>query len=86
MVKVDGLDLDVRIESVLVEQNRTSSIVSHVEPVREELVVNILNRFLQSDDMPLPCNSSFNGVPVVGAKSFFVQSIGWARRCRNRFF
>ena len=28
-----------------------------VEPVREELVVNILNRLLQGDDMPLACSA-----------------------------
>ena len=44
IVKVDGLDVDVRKESVLVEQYCTPSIVGHVESIREKLAVNILNR------------------------------------------
>ena len=39
IVKVDGFDLDIREESVLVEEHRASSVVGHMEPVREELVV-----------------------------------------------
>ena len=51
----------------------------HVEPIREKLVVNILNRFLQSDDMPLACDllldsafsyTSGSWVPVVDAEPF----------------
>ena len=30
--------------------------MGHVEPVREKPVVNILNRFLQGENMPFPCN------------------------------
>ena len=41
IVEVDGFDLDVKKEGVLVEQNRASSVVGHVETVREELVVNM---------------------------------------------
>ena len=51
--------------------------VGHVEPVREERVVNVLNRFLQCDDMPLaydlfPDGAFFSStkswIPVVDAQ------------------
>ena len=84
-MKVDGFDLDIKEESVLNEEHCASSIVGHVEPVRERLVVNILNRFLQSDGMPLACDVLLNGafssmwrswIPVVDAESFFLQVNG----------
>ena len=56
IVEVDGFDIDVKEEGLLIENHCASSIVGHVEPVREKLVVNILNRFLQCDDMPLACD------------------------------
>ena len=79
IVEVNGLDLDIREEGILVEENSASPAVSHVEPVREELVVNVFNRFLQCDDMPLACNWFFNSalsstsrswIPVVDAQPF----------------
>ena len=30
--------------------------MGYVESIREKLVVDKLNRFLQSDDVPFPCN------------------------------
>ena len=53
-------------------------VVSHVEPVREELVVNMLNRLLQGDDVPFSCNlfldsalfsTSRSWIPVVDAQA-----------------
>ena len=79
IVEVDGCDLDIGKESVLVEENRASSVVGHVEPVREKLVVNILNCFLQRDDVPFLGNLLLDGsfpstsgswIPVVDAESF----------------
>ena len=78
-MEVDGFDCDIREESVLIEEYRASSVVGHVEPVREELVVNTFNRFLQCDDMSLACdlflNSAFSSmsrswIPVVDAQPF----------------
>ena len=45
-MEVKKLDFDIRVERVFVEQHRASSVVRHVEPIREKLVVNILNCFL----------------------------------------
>ena len=78
-MNLDGFDLDIGEESVLIEEHCASSVVSYVEPGRQVLVVNILNRFLQCDDMPLACdlllNSAFpstsgSWIPVVDAESF----------------
>ena len=70
IVKVDGFDIDVRKESVLVEQHCASSVVGHVEPVREELVIDLFNRFLQGDDVPLfPSNVFFNGSSFSASRS-----------------
>ena len=39
--KVDGLDIDVGVEGVLVEENPAASIMGHVEAIRKKLVVNV---------------------------------------------
>ena len=53
--------------------------MGHVEPVREEFVVNVLNCFLQCDDMPFACDLFLNSalsstsrswIPVVDAQPF----------------
>ena len=76
---VDGFDFHVRKESVPVEQHCAPSMMGHVEPTREKLVVNILDRFLLCDDMPLACDLLLDGafsstseswVPVVDAEPF----------------
>ena len=54
-----------------------------MEPIREKLVVNILNRFLQGDDVPFSCNLFLDSalsstprswIPVVAAQPFLY---GW---------
>ena len=49
IVKVDGFDFDVGKMSLL-------SNTAHSTMRREKLVINILNRLLQSDDVPFPAN------------------------------
>ena len=77
-MKVDGFDTDVRVEGLLVEENRAARKVGHVEAIREKLVVNISRRLLQGNDMLLSCNLFFegiffsptgSGVPVADAES-----------------
>ena len=79
IVEVDGFDLDIREESVLIEEHRASSVVSYVEPICKNVMFDIFNRFLQGDDMPFPCNSfadcdlfstSRSWIPVVVAEPF----------------
>ena len=42
-MEVNGRDLDIRTESILVEQDRTPSTVCHVEAIRQELVLEVFN-------------------------------------------
>ena len=53
--------------------------MGNMEPVCEEFVVHIINRLLQGDDVPFPCNLLLNSafsstlrswIPVVDAESF----------------
>ena len=85
-MKVNGRDLHVRKESNLVEQDRTTSIVCHVEAIRQELVLEVLNCFLEGNDVPLlrivlfDCSSfstSKSWVPIKGTEpSLFGQPVG----------
>ena len=72
-MRVDGLDIDVGVEGVLV-----ACVMGHVDAIREKLVVNLVGRLLQGNDMSLPCNLFFEGiffspsrsrVPVADAES-----------------
>ena len=77
-MKVDGLDIDVGVESVLIEENRATCVMGHVEAIREKLVVNVVGRLLQGNYMPPSCDLFLEGiffspsgsrVPVVDAES-----------------
>ena len=61
VMKVDALDIDVGVEGVLVGGDCTTCVMGHVEAIREKLVVNVVRRFLQSNDMPPSCNL-FEGI------------------------
>ena len=78
IMKVYGLMINVGVKCVLVEENRATFVMGHVESIREKLVVNILGRLLQREDMPLSCKEFFesiffspteSSVPVVDAES-----------------
>ena len=78
-------NLDVQVNSVLIEQDSTTSIMGHIEMTRQVLVLEVLNCLLQSDDGPLPCNvlldgffsSSGSWIPVVDAEPLlFGRSLG----------
>ena len=69
-MKVNGRDLDVRKESILVEQDRTTSTVCHVEAIRQELVLEVFNCFLQGNDVPLLRDMFFDS-------SFFSTPRSW---------
>ena len=75
---VNRLDFNIWVEGVFVEEHRASSVVGHVEPICQNIMVNIFNCFLQCDDVPLACdlflNSTFfstsrSWIPVVDAES-----------------
>ena len=87
------LTLMSRKKVSLVEQHCAPSIMGHVEPIREKLVVIILNRFLQGDNVPFPCtfvsqlapsSAPWSWIPVVDAQPFLWRMSGWARCCRSK--
>ena len=61
-MKVDRFDIDVGVESVLVEEDCTICVMGHVEAIREKLVVNVVRRLLQGNDMPPACILLFEGI------------------------
>ena len=72
-MKVDRFDTDVRFESVLVEENCTTSVMGHVEPTCKNVMIDIFGRLLQVSDMPPAYNLLFEGIffsaSVVDAES-----------------
>ena len=69
-MKVDGLDVDFGVEGILVEENCTTCVMGHVEAIREKLVVNVVGRLVQDNDMPPSCNLFLvSRVPIVDAES-----------------
>ena len=76
-MKVDRFDVDVRVEGVLVEENRAARIVGHVKSFLKNFMINIVRCFLQGNNMPFPRNlflkcvfppTSGPRVPVVDAE------------------
>ena len=76
-MKVDRFDTDAKVEGVLLEENRAACIVGHMEPTCKNVMIDILGRLLQGNDMPPACNLLFEGiffsasvpgVPVVDAE------------------
>ena len=55
-MKGDGLAITVGVKRVVVEENRATCIMGHVDAIRETLVVNVVGRLLQSDDKPPSSN------------------------------
>ena len=49
VMKVNGFDVEIGVESVLVEENRASSVMGHVEPTSKNLMVDILRCLLEPD-------------------------------------
>ena len=69
-MKVNGFDVDIGVEGVLVEENRASSVMGHMEPTSKNVMVDILRCFLQSDDVPPACDLLLEGI-------FFSASRPW---------
>ena len=61
-MKVDRLDIDVGVENDLIEENRAACIMGHVEPTCQNVMIDIVRRLLQGNDMPLSCNLFFEGI------------------------
>ena len=78
-MKVDRFDVDARVESVLVEENRAARIVGHVKSLLKNNVINIVRCFLQGKNMSFSRNLFLKCVclstsrprfPVVDAEPF----------------
>ena len=86
VMQADGLDIDVGIEGVFVEENCAECIMGHVEPSCKNVMIDILRFLLQTNDMPFPRNLLFRSiffpapepsVPVVDAEPLLHK---WSRR------
>ena len=62
VMKVDGFDVDVGVECVLVEENRATCVMGHVEPTSKNVMVDILRCYLQGNDVPPACSLLFEGI------------------------
>ena len=67
VMKVNRFDIDVEIEGVLIEENRTARKVGRVISFMKNFVFDIFGSFLQGNDMPPSCNLFLEGI-------FFSQS------------
>ena len=61
-MKIDGLDIDVGLEGVLIEEDRAACIMGHVEQTRKNVMINIFGRLLQGNDMPPSSSLFFEGI------------------------
>ena len=68
IVKVNGADLDVRAEGVLVEQNCASSAMRHMAMI-PQVVLEVLDCLLQSDDVPCLRDVFFDGTFFASSRS-----------------
>ena len=59
---VNGFDVDIGVQGVLVEENRASSVMGHVEPTNKNVMVDMFRCFLQSDDVPPACDLLLEGI------------------------
>ena len=70
----------------LLNKNRTSTTVCHVEAIRQELVVQIFNCFLQGDDVPLHRNVFFDSSFFSASRSFCAPIADeWAHQWSKRY-
>ena len=68
VVEVDGLDRDVRVKGVLVEQDSTTNVMGNEEMSQEALLLEVLDRFLKSNHVPFPRNVFSNDTVSASSK------------------
>ena len=68
IVEVNGADLNVRMEGVLVEKNSASGVMGHVKKTRQVIVL-VLDCLLQGDDVPFPRDVVFDGAFFASSRS-----------------
>ena len=70
-MKEDRFDTDVRVESVLIEENRAARMVGHVKSFLKNIVISIVRCFLQGNNMSFLRNFSQMRLPShVGGPGF----------------
>ena len=74
IVEVNGADLNVRMEGVLVEKNNASGVMSHIKMTRQAFVLEVLTCLLQSNDVPFHRDVVFDG-------AFFASSRSASSKC-----
>ena len=62
VVELNGLDLDVQVKNVLIEQDSTPSVLGIVKVIREALAVEVLDRLLERNHVPF-CSSMAPSLP-----------------------
>ena len=56
VIQVERFDTDVKVECVLVEENRAARIVGHMKSFTKNIVINIVRCFLQGNNKSFPSN------------------------------
>ena len=69
IVEVNGADLYVRMEGVLVEKNSASGVMGHVKKSLQVIVLKVLNCLLQSNDVPFLRDVLFDGAFFASSSS-----------------
>ena len=70
VAEVNGIDFDVQMKGVLVEQDSRTSVMRNAEVTRETLVLHELDRLLMRDDMPFPLLFRWRSSVVAGSDIF----------------
>ena len=68
-MKIHGLDINIRVEGVLVEEDRTTCKVGHMKAFMTDSVVDVVRSFLQGDKVPLARNLFFFGIFYTSSRS-----------------
>ena len=69
VVEVNEHEIDVRVKSVLVKQDSTASVVGNVKVIRETHVLEVLDRTLERNHVPVLRNVFFNGTVSASSRS-----------------
>ena len=63
------MDFDVRVTGVLVERDSTASVVGNLKVNREVLVMEVLDRLLEGNNVPFASNVLFYGTCCTSSRS-----------------
>ena len=71
-MKVKRLDVDVGVEGVLVEENRATCVMGHMEPTRKNVMIDKFGRLLQGNDMPPACDLYLKSIFLRTSRSWIL--------------